>query len=87
MRRVVVALAIAVAACAPGSTPQSPTPERAAGDTTQRGAPGAGAISTPNADPFPSTYRPFPSRPTVIRNVTIMTGMGPRIEGGSVLMQ
>ena len=40
---------------------------------------GRGATSTPNADPFPSTYVPFPSRTTVIRNVNILTAAGPLI--------
>lgn len=38
-------------------------------------------------DPFPSTYRPFPSEPTVIRNATILTGTGQRIDGGSILLR
>jgi imidazolonepropionase-like amidohydrolase len=46
-----------------------------------------GALSTPNADPFPSTYRPFASRPTLIRNVTIFTAAGPAIRAGSVLLR
>jgi len=50
-------------------------------------APGPGALSVPNADPFPSTYAPFASRPTVIRNVTIMTAAGPTIRNGAILMQ
>lgn len=49
--------------------------------------PGAGALSLPNADPFPSTYAPFASRPTVIRNVTIMTAAGPTIQNGAILLQ
>jgi imidazolonepropionase-like amidohydrolase len=49
--------------------------------------PGPGALSLPNADPFPSTYAPFTSRPTVIRNVTIMTAAGPTIPNGAILMQ
>jgi imidazolonepropionase-like amidohydrolase len=48
---------------------------------------GPGARSEPNADPFPSTYRPFPSRPTVIRNVRIFTGAGPLIQNGSIHIQ
>src|SRR4051812_8817877 len=48
---------------------------------------GPGALSLPNADPFPSTYAPFASRPTVIRNVTIMTAAGPTIPNGAILMQ
>jgi imidazolonepropionase-like amidohydrolase len=56
------------------STPPAPTP-------------GPGALSIPNADPFPSTYVPFPSRPTVIRNVTIMTAAGPTIRNGAILLE
>ena len=46
-------------------------------------APSAAAI--PNA--YESTYKPFPSRTTVIRNATILTAAGPVIERGSVLLQ
>jgi imidazolonepropionase-like amidohydrolase len=46
-----------------------------------------GGLSTPNADPFPSTYQPFASRPTLIRNVTILTAAGPAIRNGSVLLR
>jgi imidazolonepropionase-like amidohydrolase len=49
--------------------------------------PGAGALSLPNANPFPSTYVPFASRPTVIRNVNIFTANGPLIRNGAILMQ
>jgi imidazolonepropionase-like amidohydrolase len=63
-------------AAAQPASPAAPTPP-----------PGAGALSLPNADPFPSTYAPFASRPTVIRNVTIMTAAGPTIRNGSILMQ
>jgi imidazolonepropionase-like amidohydrolase len=37
-------------------------------------------------DPYPSTYQPFPSQPTLIQNATVLTGTGQRIDGGSVLM-
>ncbi len=49
--------------------------------------PGAGALSVPNADPFPSTYVPFPSGPTVIRNVNIFTATGPLIRNGALLLR
>jgi imidazolonepropionase-like amidohydrolase len=39
------------------------------------------------SDPFPSTYLPLPSRPTLIRNATILTAAGPRIENGSILLR
>ncbi|HET6761764.1 MAG TPA: amidohydrolase [Gemmatimonadaceae bacterium] len=60
----------------------SPSPAR---DSTP--GVGRGAISAPNADPFPSTYAPFPSRTTVIRNVNILTAAGPLIRNGAILMQ
>ena len=87
MRIQALALAAAVA-CAPQSAVPGPAPQvSSAADTSRRGDAGRGALSTPNADPFPSTYRPFASRPTVIRNVTILTAAGPRIENGAILMR
>jgi imidazolonepropionase-like amidohydrolase len=63
----------------PSPTPQaSPTPAP---------SPGLGGTSLPNADPFPSTYKPFPRRTTLIRNATIMTAAGPTIMRGSVLLR
>lgn len=37
--------------------------------------------------PFPSTYQPLPSTPVLLRNATLLTGTGERIEGGSVLLR
>ena len=39
------------------------------------------------AKAYESTYQPFPSRPTVIRNATILTAAGPILERGSILLQ
>jgi imidazolonepropionase-like amidohydrolase len=50
------------------------------------GSPGTGALSIPNANPFPSTYKPFASRTTLIRNATIMTAAGPTIQNASILL-
>ncbi len=58
----------------------------ATADTT-RVAPGPGALSVPNADPYPSSYRPFPARTTVIRNATIMTAAGPTLRGATVVLR
>ena len=41
----------------------------------------------PLPDAYASTYKPFPSRTTVIRNATILTAAGPAIEHGSILLQ
>ena len=39
-----------------------------------------------NADPYPSTYKPYPSTPTAIRGATILDGEGGKIERGVVFM-
>src|SRR5256714_15283364 len=84
MRPFLCLLLVAVGACAsaPSRTTTSPTPR----DSTQADV-GRGATSTPNADPFPSTYVPFPSRPTVRRNVNLLTAAGPMIRNGAILLQ
>jgi imidazolonepropionase-like amidohydrolase len=38
-------------------------------------------------DPFPSTYKPLPSRPTIIRNATLLTGTDRELTHASILMQ
>ncbi len=50
--------------------------------------PAAAKPATPrwNADPYPSTYKPYPSTPTVIRGATIYDGEGGRIERGVVFL-
>jgi len=85
MRASLCLLLAGATACA-SAAPQANTSSILARDTAQTGA-GLGGISTPNADPFPSTYKPFPSRTTVIRNVTILTAAGPIIRNGAILLQ
>lgn len=89
--RAIIPLLLGVTAvgCAAQQPSQAPAPRPAppAVDSTPKVAPGAGALSIPNADPFPSTYRPFPSRTTVIRNATIMTAAGPTLRGASILLR
>src|SRR6185369_14108719 len=78
---ILLALATQQLSLAQQPTP-SPTPQALPGPS-----PGPGGISAPNADPFPSTYQPFPRRTTLIRNATIMTAAGPTIANGSVLLR
>jgi imidazolonepropionase-like amidohydrolase len=64
----------------------------AAGCATSTAAPGAqptpeAAPAAAAAEPFASTYTPLPSRPTLIRNATVLTAAGPRLDNASVLMQ
>jgi len=82
-------LAILLGACAssPATPAATPSPSASGGGTssTDRATQaGSGALSIPEDDPFPSTYRPFQSRPTVIRNVNIFTAAGPLIRNGAI---
>src|SRR6185369_9649876 len=84
MRAFLCLLLIGAGACAsaPSQTTTSPTPRDSAQADVSRGG-----TSAPNADPFPSTYVPFPSRTTVIRNVNLLTAAGPLIRNGAILLQ
>ena len=84
MRRLLSALAFLTVTPPLGAQPPA---RPAAADTARKATVYvSGALSVPNADPFPSTYRARPARSTVIRNVTILTGDGQRIDNGSVLL-
>ena len=73
MKRALSALVLAAtAACAQGQARPST-------------GPAAEPAEAPPA-PFPSTYQPFPSAPTLIRGATVMTAAGEVIPGGEVLM-
>jgi imidazolonepropionase-like amidohydrolase len=95
-----IALVVSIAACAaPVQTARQPAPAQSPAPPAATAAPqptaspsdavnpGAGALSAPLANPFPSTYQPFASRPTYIFNVTILTAAGPGIQRGAVLLQ
>ena len=89
---VVPILALVLVECSQARPAPAPAPTNAPSQTKTDSAskelpPGPGALSMPNADPFPSTYKPFPARTTVIRNATILTADGPTIRGGSVLLR
>ena len=73
--------------CATAQLPQAQKPKEAVENSPPSTPPGPGGASLPNANPFPSTYRPFPGRTTLIRNATIMTAAGASIPNGSVLLR
>lgn len=86
----VIAGAFLIIACATQQLPQAQQPKESgqrSSDSPPPAPPGPGGASLPNANPFPSTYRPFPGRTTLIRNATIMTAVGPSIPNGSVLLR
>ena len=72
--------AVALVACAGGG--DHPTTAAA---TAPAKSPGPGAGRGYAHDPYPSTYKPYPGVPTLVRGVTIFDGEGGRIDGGSVL--
>src|SRR5687768_12796101 len=76
-----LAALIVITAC---STSRQPTTAATPKDSLP--PTGRGAVSTPNDDPFPSTYVRFPSAPVVIRNVNIMTAAGPTIQNGMIAL-
>jgi hypothetical protein len=85
MRALFCVLLAGTTACASVSARPSPDPARARTDSTP--GVGRGGASVPNADPFPSTYVPYPGRTTVIRGVNIFTAAGPLIRNGAILLQ
>ncbi|MDP9023978.1 MAG: hypothetical protein M3N13_01205, partial [Candidatus Eremiobacteraeota bacterium] len=80
---VVCAAALIVFPLAGGAQQSPPAP---ASSPSPGPTPGPGALSVPFADPYPSTYTPFPSRPTLIRGATLLTAAGPVIRNGSILL-
>ena len=78
---VMLAALVLVGACS-GRT--QPTTAATPKDSAAAPATGRGAVSTPNDDPFPSTYVRYPSQTVVIRNVTLMTAAGPSITNGMI---
>ncbi|MBC7843570.1 MAG: amidohydrolase family protein [Gemmatimonadaceae bacterium] len=73
--------------CAATTAVQAQSTSPAAAPARSTLAPGPGALSVPNADPFPSTYRAPTSRAVLITNATILTAAGPQIDRGFVLMR
>ena len=80
--------AMGLSACAQEAGETASAPEDA--EETAEAAQGEGAAAgpvRPNPDPFPSTYRPYPSETVLITGATLLTGTGARIDDGAVLMQ
>lgn len=76
MKRALVACALLGLGCASAQTPGAQSP-----------APGERRDGEADVVAFPSTYEAREAPPVLIRNATILTAAGPRIENGSVLMR
>lgn len=48
---------------------------------------GGDASAVPMYDPFPSTYKAYPSETVLITNATVLDGKGGRIDNGAVLIE
>jgi Imidazolonepropionase and related amidohydrolases len=81
---VAVVAAAALSGCATSAATSKPNGAQAA--QSGKSLP-KGLDSARNGDPFASTYRPLPSRPTALVGATIFTGTGERIENGTVLIR
>ncbi len=79
-----LALAPGMAACAASRTAGAPPGAPSQARTQPGTAAATSAVSTP---PFASTYRPLPATPVLIRNATVLTGDGRRLDGASVLLR
>jgi len=87
MRRVCTAVAL-VAAAALGGCATGAAPAKKPGGEAARAKPlPKGLDSSVNGDPYASTYRPMPSRPTALVDANIFTGTGVLIENGTVLLR
>src|SRR5262245_55020119 len=58
----------------------------AAQPATQDTSSKAAALPVALATPYPSTYKPQPSAPTLIRGATVLTGTGQRLDDADVLI-
>ena len=82
MRKLLLAVALAGLAGCAATGAERPGP-RSAG--TPAGSPPA-VVSVP-ADPYPSTYRPLPSRPTLIRGARVYDGKGGELADAAILLR
>ena len=78
-----VALAAGLVAC----TGDKSGVRSASADAPAGTGKGPGVGKGYNHDPYPSTYRAYPGRATLVTNVTIYDGEGGRIDKGSVLFR
>jgi imidazolonepropionase-like amidohydrolase len=82
------AIAAALAALAVGLQAQTASQGDKGEKASEKATPpGKGAVSKPNDDPFPSTYKAPAAKPFAITNATILTAAGPTIRGGTVVVR
>ncbi len=86
MRRGLTVVGLLALTAGAGAQSAPAAAAKTAPDTTPKvWAPGA--LSLPNADPFPSTYVRPQAKALVIRNVNIFTSIGPLIRNGAIVVR
>lgn len=56
-------------------------------DTSKASVTASQSISPSTGSPYPSTYKPAPSAPTLIRGATVLVGNGDRLENADVMLR
>ncbi|MCH8685810.1 amidohydrolase [Pedomonas mirosovicensis] len=88
MKHILLTMSALVALGACATTGQTGGGQAAAANKAGASAATADAsVVRINKDPYPSTYKPYPSVPTLIRGATILDGKGGQIENGEILMR
>ena len=83
LNRLLPAAAAVAAVLLFGCANQQPAPKSASAEPAAKSSV---PHYQPPEDPYPSTYRPYPSVPTAITGATVYDGEGGRIENGTVVM-
>ncbi len=83
LNRLLPAAAAVAAILLFGCANQQPAPKAASAEPAAKSSV---PRYVPPADPYPSTYHPYPGVPTAITGATIYDGEGGRIENGTVVM-
>jgi imidazolonepropionase-like amidohydrolase len=80
---------VAVALVLSAGLHAQPSPQTAGSNQTPStpSPPGRGGVSSPNDDPFSSSYRVPAAKPLAITNATILTAASPTIERGTIVVR
>lgn len=91
MKRLLVAVATLALIATPGIAKRDKDEDKDKSEKSEKsdGKSGDKAAAKPklNKDPYPSTYRPYGSRPTAVTNVTVFDGEGGKFERATVLFR
>ncbi|WP_309646265.1 amidohydrolase [Phenylobacterium sp.] len=87
MRQVWTAVALVAATALSGCATDAASAKKPAGETAKARPLAKGLDAANNGDPYASTYRPLPSRPTALVGASVFDGVGGLIQNGTVLLR